>query len=86
MARAELDVQTDIHIQIPAARFQITPAVTCIVGEWKMEVDTKLQGDGALSYSLPGGIFILFNPWCPGVSKNRNTASWLFSWHLLKSN
>ncbi|XP_034230748.1 annulin [Thrips palmi] len=46
-------------------RVLITPAVTCIVGEWKMEVDTKLQGDGALSYSLPGGIFILFNPWCP---------------------
>ncbi|KAE8736894.1 hypothetical protein FOCC_FOCC017650 [Frankliniella occidentalis] len=48
-------------------RVLITPAVTCIVGEWKMDVDTKLQGDGALSYSLPGGIFILFNPCDSGL-------------------
>jgi len=31
-----------------------------------MDIDTKLQGNGALSYSLKSTIYILFNPWCPG--------------------
>ncbi|KAI5737093.1 hypothetical protein M8J76_009961 [Diaphorina citri] len=37
----------------------------CIVGEWNFEIDTKLMYDGALSYSHPDSMFILFNPWCP---------------------
>lgn len=43
----------------------IKPAVTCPVTEWKMDIDTKLLGDGSKSFSLPVPMYVLFNPWCP---------------------
>lgn len=42
----------------------ITPAADCVVAQWKMDIDTKLKQDGAVSYSHDRGIYILFNPWC----------------------
>lgn len=36
-----------------------------IVAKWKIEIDTKLQSDGAISYSHPIPFYLLFNPWCP---------------------
>jgi len=45
---------------------QITPAANCAVGQWKMDIDTKLKKHGALSYTYRGTIYILFNPWCRG--------------------
>ncbi|XP_054282567.1 annulin-like [Macrosteles quadrilineatus] len=42
----------------------ITPSATCIVSAWKMDIDTKLLNDGAISYSCKTKIYILFNPWC----------------------
>lgn len=43
----------------------IKPAVTCPVTEWKLDIDTKLFGDGSKTFSIPVPIYILFNPWCP---------------------
>lgn len=43
---------------------KITPAADAIVGQWKMDIDTKLKNDGAVSYSHKDPIYILFNPWC----------------------
>ncbi|KAM7354036.1 transglutaminase isoform 1-T1 [Cochliomyia hominivorax] len=43
----------------------IKPAVTCPVTEWKLDIDTKLLGDGSKSFTMPVPIYILFNPWCP---------------------
>lgn len=44
----------------------IKPTADTIVGEWKIDVDTKFNGtEGvAVSYSHQGGIYVLFNPWC----------------------
>lgn len=36
-----------------------------IVAKWKIEIDTKLQSDGAISYCHPILFYLLFNPWCP---------------------
>jgi transglutaminase 1 len=52
------------YILILCVCVQITPAVDAIVGQWKMDIDTKLKNDGAVSYSHKDPIFILFNPWC----------------------
>ncbi|XP_005181682.2 annulin isoform X2 [Musca domestica] len=43
----------------------IKPAATCPVTEWKMDIDTKLLGDGSKSFTLPVPMYVLFNPWCP---------------------
>ncbi|XP_073827498.1 transglutaminase isoform X2 [Musca autumnalis] len=43
----------------------IKPAATCPVTEWRMDIDTKLLGDGSKSFTLPVPIYVLFNPWCP---------------------
>lgn len=45
-------------------RIKITPAADAIVGQWKMDIDTKLKNDGAVSYSHKEPFYILFNPWC----------------------
>ncbi|XP_069698765.1 annulin-like isoform X1 [Periplaneta americana] len=45
-------------------RVKITPAADAIVGQWKMDIDTKLKNDGAVSYSHKDPFYILFNPWC----------------------
>ncbi|XP_044742893.1 annulin isoform X2 [Chrysoperla carnea] len=46
-------------------KIRINTPSKCVVSEWKMDIDTKLQSTGnAVSYSLPVGIFILYNPWC----------------------
>ncbi|ALC38660.1 Tg [Drosophila busckii] len=42
----------------------IKPPATCPVTEWRLDIDTKLQGEGSKSYQLPLPIFVLFNPWC----------------------
>ncbi|XP_075153720.1 transglutaminase isoform X2 [Haematobia irritans] len=42
----------------------IKPAATCPVAEWRMDIDTKLIGDGSKSFTLPVPIYVLFNPWC----------------------
>lgn len=43
---------------------QITPAADCVVAKWKLDIDTKIIGDSAYSYSWETGIYILYNPWC----------------------
>ncbi|XP_052850982.1 annulin-like [Drosophila gunungcola] len=43
----------------------IKPPANCPVTQWKMDIDTKLLGDGSRSYPLPLPIYVLFNPWCP---------------------
>ncbi|XP_046675625.1 annulin-like isoform X2 [Homalodisca vitripennis] len=42
----------------------ITTPANCIVGVWKMDIDTKLKDDGAVSYSHRTKIYVLFNAWC----------------------
>lgn len=47
-----------------AVTVAITPGADCVVAQWKMDIDTKLKDNGAVSYSHGSGIFILYNPWC----------------------
>nr|CAD7601167.1 unnamed protein product [Timema genevievae] len=42
----------------------VTPAADSIIGQWNIEIDTKLKNDGAFSYSHKDPIYILYNPWC----------------------
>lgn len=42
----------------------VIPSYDCIVGIWRMEVDTKIINDGAYSYAWETKIYMLFNPWC----------------------
>lgn len=56
---AVIEEQTDNNITV-----HVTPSPECIVGKWKLEVDTKIINDGAYSYSWSTGIYILYNPWC----------------------
>lgn len=42
----------------------ITPAAYCVVAPWTMDIDTKLHEGGAVSYSYPSKVYILYNPWC----------------------
>ncbi|OWR44550.1 putative annulin [Danaus plexippus plexippus] len=51
--------QIDSHLMVA-----VTPAADCIVAAWRLDVDTKLSGTGALSYTHPRPIYIIFNPWC----------------------
>lgn len=46
---------------------QITTSPDCLVGEWKMDVDTRLKNGKAVSYNYVSSIYILFNPWCIGL-------------------
>ncbi|GLG96849.1 Annulin [Gryllus bimaculatus] len=55
---AALLANTEDVIQV-----QITTAADTIVGKWKMDIDTKLRNDGAVSYSHKDPIYVLFNPW-----------------------
>ncbi|XP_037957829.1 annulin isoform X2 [Teleopsis dalmanni] len=41
----------------------IKPAVTCPVTEWRLDIDTKLLGNGSKTCKLPASLYILFNPW-----------------------
>uniref|UniRef100_A0A182NEW6 protein-glutamine gamma-glutamyltransferase n=1 Tax=Anopheles dirus TaxID=7168 RepID=A0A182NEW6_9DIPT len=44
----------------------VKPAATAPVGQWKLDIDTKLLSDAfGKSYSLPQAFYVLFNPWCP---------------------
>ncbi|XP_055935337.1 annulin-like isoform X1 [Argiope bruennichi] len=46
---------------------EVTPAPNCIVGEWILEVDSRLKDDKNapdFRYKVNDPIFILFNPWC----------------------
>ncbi|CAH0748849.1 unnamed protein product [Diatraea saccharalis] len=51
--------QMDSHLMVA-----VTPAVDCIVAAWRMDIDTKLSGNGSLSYTHQQPIYVLFNPWC----------------------
>ncbi|XP_054711859.1 annulin-like [Uloborus diversus] len=59
-----LSVGEDNSIQI-----EVTPTPTCIVGEWIVEVDTKVKKEReeqakSLRHTSKQPIYILFNPWC----------------------
>lgn len=54
----------------------ITPAVNCVVAQWKMDIDTKMKEDGAVSYRHEKGIFILFNPWCKSDQVYMKSEDW----------
>ncbi|KAF5293128.1 hypothetical protein FQA39_LY13738 [Lamprigera yunnana] len=56
---AIIDSFDDTNVKV-----HITPAADCIVGKWRMEVDTKIIDGDAYSYSWETDIYILFNPWC----------------------
>ena len=44
----------------------IKPAATAPIGEWKVDVDSKLVNvDGIKSFKYPTNFYVLFNPWCP---------------------
>ncbi|GBM39647.1 Annulin [Araneus ventricosus] len=46
---------------------EVTPAPNCIVGEWILEVDSRLKDDKSapdFRYKVKDSLFILFNPWC----------------------
>ncbi|KAH8353156.1 hypothetical protein KR084_009309, partial [Drosophila pseudotakahashii] len=43
----------------------IKPSSNCPVAMWKLDIDTKLLGDGSRTYTLPLPIYVLFNSWCP---------------------
>ncbi|XP_041780647.1 annulin isoform X3 [Anopheles merus] len=44
----------------------VKPAATAPVGQWKLDIDTKLLSEAfGKSYSLPQAFYVLFNPWCP---------------------
>ncbi|XP_034826384.1 annulin-like isoform X1 [Maniola hyperantus] len=51
--------QMDSHLMVA-----VTPAADCIVAAWRLDVDTKLNAGGSLSYTHPLPIYVLFNPWC----------------------
>lgn len=51
--------QMDNHLMVA-----VTPAADCIVASWRIDIDTKLEEKGSLSYTHPQPIYILFNPWC----------------------
>lgn len=51
--------QMDNHLMVA-----VTPAADCIVASWRIDIDTKLDEKGSLSYTHPLPIYILFNPWC----------------------
>ncbi|XP_049869719.1 annulin isoform X2 [Pectinophora gossypiella] len=56
--------QMDSHLMVA-----VTPASNCIVGTWRLDIDTKLKSSSSsLSYTHPQQIYILFNPWCPNDS------------------
>lgn len=44
-------------------RVKITTPHDCVIGKWRMDVDTKIINEGAYSYSWSTGIYVLFNPW-----------------------
>ncbi|XP_075212942.1 transglutaminase [Lycorma delicatula] len=43
---------------------QITPSANCIVGEWNMEIDSKLINGNPINYTHKESFYIIFNPWC----------------------
>ncbi|GIY15398.1 annulin [Caerostris extrusa] len=46
---------------------EVTPASNCIVGEWILEVDSRLKEDKNapdFRYKVKDPLIILFNPWC----------------------
>lgn len=49
--------------------FQIVPDPNAIIGKWKMDIDTKNRNlDGAVSYTMKHPFYVIFNPWCEGIS------------------
>lgn len=49
--------------------FQVTTTPNCIVGDWILEVDTKVKKEReeqakSLRYTAKQPVYILFNPWC----------------------
>ncbi|KAM7283930.1 hypothetical protein ISCGN_001035 [Ixodes scapularis] len=45
---------------------EITPPVNVIVGDWVMDIDSKIRNDDEFGYRYThkDPIYILFNPWC----------------------
>ncbi|XP_017776383.1 PREDICTED: annulin-like [Nicrophorus vespilloides] len=54
----------------------ITPSVNCIVGKWKLDIDTKILNDGSYSYSWPTPLYILFNPWLSADQVYMSSEEW----------
>ncbi|XP_050435288.1 annulin-like [Adelges cooleyi] len=44
-------------------KVKIMPSVTCIVGRWFVDIDTKFKRDVSYNYSHRNPIYIIFNPW-----------------------
>ncbi|XP_077297889.1 annulin-like [Arctopsyche grandis] len=57
---AIVDKQYDNHLIV-----KVMTSPESIVAKWKIDVDTKLKANGAISYSHPIPFYLLFNPWCP---------------------
>ncbi|KAH8352239.1 hypothetical protein KR084_002936, partial [Drosophila pseudotakahashii] len=43
----------------------IKPPSNCPVTVWKLNIETKLLGEGSKRFPLLLPIYVLFNPWCP---------------------
>ncbi|KAG1715027.1 Annulin [Nymphon striatum] len=61
---------------------QITPSAKAIIGEWQLDIDSKLKFQPAMvdqptyRYTINQPIFILFNPWCPQDSVFMSSDDW----------
>ncbi|KAG1715028.1 Annulin [Nymphon striatum] len=60
----------------------ITPSAKAIIGEWQLDIDSKLKFQPAMvdqptyRYTINQPIFILFNPWCPQDSVFMSSDDW----------
>lgn len=67
MKKPERDYNWNVVLENVTANVltvQITPAADCVVAKWKLDIDTKIIGNSAYSYSWETGIYILYNAWC----------------------
>lgn len=57
---AYIENQYENHLTV-----KILTAPSSVVAQWKIDIDTKLIGNGAVNYTHPLGFYLIFNPWCP---------------------
>lgn len=64
---------------------EVMSPVTCIVGSWYMDVDSKLrtaaESPGA-TYAYPDPLYILFNPWSKDDTVYMENAEWRYEYVL----
>uniref|UniRef100_A0A023G034 protein-glutamine gamma-glutamyltransferase n=1 Tax=Amblyomma parvum TaxID=251391 RepID=A0A023G034_AMBPA len=67
---------------------EVMAPVTCIVGSWFMDVDSKLRNASdsvGATYTYPDPLYILFNPWNKDDTVYMENAEWRFEYVLAHS-